>query len=395
MALSLEEGREGDKLWESTFDPPYAKEWGAGFSSGMAYGGIYPEDEVIMYQNRITLIYVGYDMRTGEKLWEFQDPSQYGYYGLSYHYYDGKLLAFNDYSGLMYAINITTGDLVWEYSTIGEGTESPWGQDIFRDIMIADGKIYGTAWEHSASTPLQRGDNLRCIDVETGEELWKFLLWGGGTSDIATADGILVAFNWYDGQIYAFGRGPSATTVSAPDVAVTLGTEVLIKGTVTDQTPTGRRNINNNLQFSLKGTPAISDDDMEEWMEYLFMGMPMPEDAEGVTVYLTAIDPNNNFQDLGTATSDINGNFALAWEPPVPGTYYVTAAFGGSESYGPSMDTTAFLVAEAAVVQGPQGEPGPQGPAGATGAQGPAGPAGTQGAQGATGAAGPSGATGP
>ena len=50
------------------------------------------------------------------------------------------------------------------------------------------------------------------------------------------------------------------------------GDSVMVKGTVTDQTPTGRRNVNNELEFSLKDTPAISDEDMQAWMQYKFMG---------------------------------------------------------------------------------------------------------------------------
>ncbi len=46
-------------------------------------------------------------------------------------------------------------------------------------------------------------------------------------------------------------------------------------------------------------------------MEYLYMQRPMPENAKGVTVKYTAIDPNGNFQDIGEATADICGNFGI------------------------------------------------------------------------------------
>ena len=41
-------------------------------------------------------------------------------------------------------------------------------------------------------------------------------------------------FNGYDNQIYTAGRGPSATTVTAPNTAVESGSPVVIRGTVTD-----------------------------------------------------------------------------------------------------------------------------------------------------------------
>ena len=77
------------------------------------------------------------------------------------------------------------------------------------------------------------------------------------------------------------------------------------------------------------------------------MDQAYPEDAKGVTVKLTAIDPNGNFQDIGEATTDIAGNFGIAWEPPVEGTYMIKATFEGSASYGSSFDTTYINVGEA------------------------------------------------
>jgi hypothetical protein len=46
-------------------------------------------------------------------------------------------------------------------------------------------------------------------------------------------------------------------------------------------------------------------------------------------------------------TSDIEGNYALPFEPLVPGTYQIIAQFDGSASYGPSSATTYITVEEA------------------------------------------------
>ena len=51
------------------------------------------------------------------------------------------------------------------------------------------------------------------------------------------ADGRIVVHNLFDNMMYCFGTGPSATTVSAPETIPALGASVMIKGTVTDQTP--------------------------------------------------------------------------------------------------------------------------------------------------------------
>jgi hypothetical protein len=387
MAVSLEPGREGDKLWESTITPPQDS---VDDYQGVSFRSIYPDDGVVVYNFESELKWYVYDMKTGEKLWESEPENAYFYYGMYDNYYNGMLLTSGRFGGTLTAYDIRTGDIIWKYIAEGAGTESPYGNSIFRGELIADGKIYLSAAEHSASTPLWRGPNLRCLDAETGEELWKILFWGERSTTLAVADGILTGFNLYDGQVYAFGRGPSITTVTAPDSEVKLGERIVIKGTVTDQTPTGRRDVNNNLQFSLKDTPAISDEDMQRWMEYMFMGQAYPDDAQGVEVVLSVLDSNNNFREIGRVTSDTTGVYSLIWEPEIPGDFTIFADFEGSASYGPSSAKTFICVGEAAdVVQGPQGEPGPQGPAGATGPQG------ATGLQGPTGATGPSGTMGP
>jgi hypothetical protein len=180
--------------------------------------------------------------------------------------------------------------------------------------------------------PLRRDAHLWCVDTETGELLWKIQCWANNP---AIADGYIVTLDSFDNQIYCFGKGPSATTVTAsPEVSV-HGNSVLIKGTVTDQSP------------GAKDTPAIADADQEAWMEYLYQQRPIPANATGVEVSLDALDPNGNFVHIGTATSDMSGNFGHAFVPEVPGLYTVIATFVGSKSYGSSYAETFINVDEA------------------------------------------------
>jgi hypothetical protein len=150
--------------------------------------------------------------------------------------------------------------------------------------------------------------------------------------DPAVSDGYLVTLNGYDNRIYCFGKGPSATTVSAPQTVPTLGSSVMIKGTVTDQSA------------GAKDTPTIADVSMTAWMEYLYMQKPIPADAKGVGVSLDTIDPNGNFVHIGTVTSDLTGAYGYAFTPEVPGTYQIIATFAGSASYGSSSATTYLAV---------------------------------------------------
>jgi hypothetical protein len=346
MAVSLEEGHEGEKLWETSFTPPAAQMAGAQFTAGMSMVEVVPEGEggVVVFENRRVQSYWVYDLRTGEKLWETTEPEQGHYYSMDQTIYDGKMLTSGRIGGVLRAYDLRSGDIIWEYVAEGNGTETPYGNALVMHHLIADDKVYFGTSEHSASSPLWRTPGLRCVDAQTGEEIWKILWWG---DDFAISDGILVGWNFYDGQIYAFGKGPSKTTVSAPDVEVPLGNSVVIKGTVTDQTPTGERNINDEMVFTLKDTPAISDEDMQEWMQYMFMEQGYPDHAKGVEVVLSVYDSNENYYEIGRTTSDVTGYYSLTWEPEIEGDYTIIATFEGSASYGPSNANTAITVGPA------------------------------------------------
>ena len=50
-------------------------------------------------------------------------------------------------------------------------------------------------------------------------------------------DSVIAMYNTYDQQVYAIGKGPSAMKVEAPMTATTLGSSLVIRGTVTDVSP--------------------------------------------------------------------------------------------------------------------------------------------------------------
>jgi hypothetical protein len=132
---------------------------------------------------------------------------------------------------------------------------------------------------------------------------------------------------------------------------------VLIKGTVTDQSP-GAKKIAPNVGY-VNGVPVVSDADQQAWMEYLYMQQACPTTATGVEVSLDTLDPNGNFIHIDTVTSDMSGGFKKMFTPEVPGEYTIIATFPGSESYGSSYAQTYVGVSEAPPATAPQEYPQP------------------------------------
>jgi outer membrane protein assembly factor BamB len=253
----------------------------------------------------------------------------------------------NQYDGVV-AYSWDTGKIVWffqakapyPYETVYQDNY-PWFTGTSR---IADGKLYAYNTEHTATQPITRGWRLFCINITTGEGIWNIT---GSMAPGAVADGYLTAGNTYDGYMYVFGKGKSATTVSAPLTAIVKGQSVVITGTVTD------------LSAAQPGAACVSKESMATYMEYLHMQKPIPSGytVTGVPVMLLAIDSDGNVIDIGIVTSDMSGSFAYAWTPPDEGLYKITATFLGDDSYGSSWAETALSVGPAPATPTPTPEP--------------------------------------
>jgi hypothetical protein len=157
-------------------------------------------------------------------------------------------------------------------------------------------------------------------------------------------DSIIATLDSHDNRIYAIGKGPTATVVSASPKTSVQGDSVLVEGRVTDISP-GTEEYALTARFP-DGVPAVSDASMSEWMRYVYNQFPRPTNATGVEVVISVLDPNNNSYEVGRTTSDASGFFKLAFTPPVSGEYTVTASFAGSNSYWPSQTETAIAVSE-------------------------------------------------
>jgi hypothetical protein len=310
-------------------------------------GGIFAGPGVYIVWKEETMQFHIYNDLTGELQCK-TDPytSAWGLYHMTMSENPGQVAYGKfytiSYDGKLHCYDFETGKLLWTALGYSSGTETPYGVWPTVMMVIADGKVYVTNGEHSPNQPLYRGYRLYCVDAESGELLWSVLNYAQSP---IIADGYLVAFNGYDQQEYCFGKGPSATTVLIQDDVVTHGDKVVIKGTVTDISP-GTEAYTQTARFP-HGVPAIADESMGPWMEYLYEQKPMPTNATGVPVTLDVIDANGNYRNIGNTTSDMNGFYSFEWQPDIPGKYTVIATFAGSESYYASYSETAFTVTEA------------------------------------------------
>ena len=299
------------------------------------------QNNVYAWFDQNNLQWYGYNALTGTKIWgpttAYTDP--WGFYTASYAgagitsptVADGVIYS-TGYDGI-HAISLLNGTELW-YFSVPAGYNTPYGvYPFYGGPTVAGGVVYACVDEHSPNADLYANYDIWAINATTGKALWNLPI--GYAADPTVADGVLVDYSNYDGNIYALGRGVTATTVSANPA---LGNDAItIQGTVTDQSPGMTA-----LGIPAAGTPAVSDDSMTQWMEYLYMQYPKPTNATGVEVTLSYIDPNNNSYVMGTTTSDSSGHYSYMFTPDVPGLYTVFATFAGSKSYYTSSAEASF-----------------------------------------------------
>ncbi|MBN1358165.1 PQQ-binding-like beta-propeller repeat protein [Candidatus Bathyarchaeota archaeon] len=340
-AISLKPGQEGTLLFNKSWDAPAS--WASNMSISWSTACL--AENVGLVWAKETRQWWGFSLETGSYLWGPTESEHYlGIYGTSTAIADGRL--YQCYmSGILYCYNITTGELLWTYEAKDPLNEILWGNNWpMRIQFVVDGKIYLVHGEHSPVDPKPRGGPMICLDAETGEEIWSMSMYYYYRTNVVIGDNIISLMNSYDQQVYAIGRGPSAITVSIQDDVITHGDSVLVKGIVTDISP-GTEEYALTARFP-NGVPAVSDANMSKWMEYVYMQFPRPTDITGVEVKISVLDPNGNYYDVGTATSDASGLYSCMFTPLVPGEYTVVATFEGSKAYYGSFAETAIGVLE-------------------------------------------------
>jgi hypothetical protein len=349
--------KDGSQLWitNRTETPMTIINFGAYEGWNTMGSGVYVEI------NQGTMEMIGYSLNTGIKIWgpfTLPNASPFGSLGLAQLVANGTMYVW-DYGGDVYAVNMLTGALKWQYHTPSGGYESPYGVMplwTFTVGTVADGKFF-VPEGHMYSPPLFHGAQQLALNITDGSLVWSMDAFDV-TSAPAISDGIMTTLNAYDNQIYAWGKGPSKTAIAAPDLGVTTATPITIKGTVMDISA-GSEQHAVAVNFP-NGLPCVSDASMTQFMEAVYMQQPMPTNVTGVPVSIYVLDSNNNYREIGTTTTNAMGSYGLTWTPDIPGNFMVIATFAGSESYYGSSASTYFYASEAVSAATPEPTQAPQ-----------------------------------
>ena len=365
IGLNSTAGTLGTELWHNTLQPPPD-------NITVLWAGIDPVANVFVENYRESLQFVGFSLSTGAQIWGPTTPqAPLDYYGSDGSGSISDTIAYGNiyssaYAGIVYCYSDATGDLLWTFgngpagsnNSTDSGVESPFGNYPTFINAVGSGVVYTVTTEHTEETPIFKGAVARAINATTGQQIWTLSDYVGEflTSSYAMADGYNTWFNSYDNSIYVVGKGPSATTVQAPLTAITEGNNVVIQGTVMDISA-GTKQTEQAADFP-NGVPVASDASMTQWMGYVYQQQAEPTNFTGVTVTLTAVDPNHNFVTIGQATTNAQGVYDYTWTTPlVPGSYSITATFAGTNGYYGSSAFTGVDVVAAAPTPAPTATP--------------------------------------
>jgi hypothetical protein len=326
---------------------------GSGAAAGQwggASNGVYVE------HNKEVGTYYGFSMLTGQLVWgptaaETNPWNNYARDGVS----DGSTFYLQG-PAVLRAFGVTSGQELWNFTAPPAGLEEPTSTYLMEGVnsQTVGGGIIFTGISDSHGDQLFRGGQMYAINATTGKVVWSIdnFYVGGHAGSNALADGYLVAFNGYDNQLYCIGRGPSKTTIAAPEVGITTAEPLTITGSVTDiAAGTQQDLVASNYP---NGLPAVSDASESQFMEAVYMQQSMPDNITGVPVTLSVVDSNGNLYNIGTTTTNPSGTYGFTWTPQISGNYTVTATFGGTNSYYGSSATTYLYAGSPAVTSTPQ-----------------------------------------
>ncbi|NVM24048.1 MAG: PQQ-binding-like beta-propeller repeat protein, partial [Desulfobacterales bacterium] len=166
-SISTAPGSEGELLYHTTWNQPT--------DQGTRWAAWSLEDRVGVIFVRELRQYYGFSLDTGKLLWgpTASQPYLDRFYMTRTEIAYGKLFSVG-IGGVVHAYDVTTGKLLWTYEAEDAYNEILWANNWWSHmVFITDGKIYLGHLEHSPMDPKPRGAPFYCLDVETGEEIWR------------------------------------------------------------------------------------------------------------------------------------------------------------------------------------------------------------------------------
>jgi len=346
----------GQQLWieNITFTPWTSVSLNCEFLAG---------DGIFITVERETGVIAGWSMTTGKSVWSDDVSKQSDTYDAIGSYQGviaGNNLYLIGFGGDVWSVNMLSGKINWYTNTTTlqgpAGENTPYGfWPIWEQtgIGVADGVLF-LAEGHEYSPPTFLGAQELAVNCTTGQLVWK--IDGFDINGLPyMAYGQMTILDGYNNLIEDFGQGPSATTISAPQVGVTTATPITITGSVMDVSA-GAKQEAVAADFP-NGLPCVSDASMTPFMEAVYMQQPMPTNITGVPVTLSVIDQNGNNRVIGTTTTNAMGTYGLTWTPDIPGKYTVIATFAGTGGYYGSSAETYFDASSPAPTTAPTAAP--------------------------------------
>jgi len=273
--------------------------------------------------------------------------------------YNGQVVLYG-FGVDIWDINMTNGNIMWYTNTTNlmgpSGIETPynvWPIWTAQSPQTMAPDVCYFSISHMYNPPMFHGGQILAVNMTTGQLIWKILSFP--MTGQALAYGILLHLNGYDGQVWAYGKGPSCTTVTTSPAVTTTGGTIQIEGTVTDVSA-GTTQEQQKFDFP-NGVPCVSDASESAFMEYVYENQPAPTNTTGVPVTLTETDHNGNTYTIGTTRSNAMGAFGYTWTPPIEGNYTIVATFAGSNSYYGSAASTFAYAGPAAATTAPTTAP--------------------------------------
>jgi hypothetical protein len=333
----------------------------ATYQTGWISNAFSQEDLVGVFWARESRKNYGFSLETGRLLWETETRIYADAWAAREGIISNGKFITSSVGGIIHCYDVKTGKLLWTYENTDKYNESYHGENWWTIVcFVSDGKAYFGHFVHSPTIPLTRGAPFFALDIETGDLVWEIdgafrqSQWGNRA---IIGDSIMVTQDYYDSRLYAVGKGPSEVTVAVSNAITTAGQPIKVTGTVMDISPGTEQD---NLRFNFpKGVPAVSDESQSNWMLHVYKQFAKPMDAVGIdiTVYAYNID-TKELIDIGTTTSNARGTYAIDWTPNKEGTYDIWAYFEGTASfYG--ADAQTELSVYAAPPPPPEPEPNP------------------------------------